>query len=479
MDMALTVEWLLDRADVGEHREELLDLLGMLHDQGADWEQWFEHWTGDAGGHNVNNAQGLKSAAVYHRYNQSASYEGHSMPELSIRRMQHLDETFGLPTGMYNGDEILPDPKTEAARNPSRGIEDCGIVEAMFSYNTMFSIHGEPAFADRAEQIAYNALPATWASPTGGDMWAHQYLEAINEINAVKTNPHVWTHDGDMSETYGLEPNFGCCTANFNQGWPKYASMIVYKLPPDGIVVGLWAPASAQLPDATVDIDTSYPFGDSAVVTVHSERDASLYLRIPGWAHRATVNGVAAKNGTMWKGTAKKGTSTFSIEFNPEIRLQEWDGGAVSVHRGALLYSLPVTPNYTVYAHHFGTDTQSNDYFLKPTSAWQFALDVNPQALDQSLKFSASGYKDGTAPFNHSNWPTEISAMLRPLPSWVVTKNSAAIPPTSPACASGKCGSPETHKLVPHGGTELRIGEMPLAYHAHVAGGPIEASEFI
>ena len=72
---------------------------------------------------------------------------------------------------MFNGDEILPDPPT---RFPSRGIELCGVVEAMFSYNTMFSVHGDVAFADRSEQIAFNALPATWASPTGGDMWAHQ-----------------------------------------------------------------------------------------------------------------------------------------------------------------------------------------------------------------------------------------------------------------------------------------------------------------
>ena len=48
-------------------------------------------------------------------------------------------------------------------------------------------------------------------------MWAHQYLQAVNEINAIKADPHVWGHDGDMAETYGLEPNYGCCTANFNQ----------------------------------------------------------------------------------------------------------------------------------------------------------------------------------------------------------------------------------------------------------------------
>lgn len=78
--------------------------------------------------------------------------------------MSNVDRLYGLPTGMFNGDEIMPSPAT---RNPSRGIELCGVVEAMFSYTTMFSIHGDLKFADRAEKIAYNALPATWASPTG------------------------------------------------------------------------------------------------------------------------------------------------------------------------------------------------------------------------------------------------------------------------------------------------------------------------
>ena len=45
--------------------------------------------------------------------------------------------------------------------------------------------------------------------------WSHR--QAVNLITATKEDPHTWTHDGDMSETFGLEPNFGCCTANFNQ----------------------------------------------------------------------------------------------------------------------------------------------------------------------------------------------------------------------------------------------------------------------
>ena len=59
-------------------------------------------------------------------------------------------------------------------------------------------------------------------------MWAHQYLQAVNQINAVNANPHVWQHDNGFSETYGLEPNYGCCTANFNQGWPKFAHALLF-----------------------------------------------------------------------------------------------------------------------------------------------------------------------------------------------------------------------------------------------------------
>ena len=65
-----------------------------------------------------------------------------------------------------------------------------------------FRVHGDPAFAEKAERIAYNALPATWASPRGGDMWAHQYLQAVNEMSATRRgDDYVWTHDNGDSET--------------------------------------------------------------------------------------------------------------------------------------------------------------------------------------------------------------------------------------------------------------------------------------
>ena len=43
---------------------------------------------------------------------------------LSRGRVANLDANFGLPTGMYVGDEHLP-PTPD--RNPGRGIETCGV----------------------------------------------------------------------------------------------------------------------------------------------------------------------------------------------------------------------------------------------------------------------------------------------------------------------------------------------------------------
>ena len=236
IDMALTAEWLLDNKEMASLSEDegtqLFELVGELHDQGADWDGWFQTFSGNAGGHNVNNAQGLKSSAVYYRFNGNQT-----MHDLALGRMKNLDDRYGLPTGMFNGDEILPNPAT---RHPSRGIELCGVVEAMFSYSVMASTFGDVALFDRVERIAYNALPATWASPRGGDMWAHQYLQAVNELNALRAGDHIWTHDGPDAEAYGLEPNYGCCTANFNQGWPKLAhAAVLLTQDKTGVVVGL------------------------------------------------------------------------------------------------------------------------------------------------------------------------------------------------------------------------------------------------
>lgn len=465
MDTGLQILWCIDNLDLTPGQTwRLLDLATMIHDEGYDWENYLTKGIGiqnttkrNQMSHNVNILQALKSSAVWYRFTGNID-----LIKSSRRRMIVMDSRVGVPTGLINGDEHLPVPMT---RHPSHGVELCGIVEAMFSYNVMFGIHGEPRYADRAERIAYNALPATWASPKGGDMWAHQYLHSVNEITAqYMWEDFIWRDDGDGpdSQTYGLEPNYGCCTANFNQGWPKFANNMIYDTSDGGVAVGIYGPVSAKAGggDILVDIDTKYPFGDDVKVKVVSEVGKSLpvYLRVPGWAKSFHVNGKLKKvrNGTMVKLNHKGGTSIWIVSFGAEIYTQKWDKGAISVHRGPLLFALPLTPKFQIVKHNWGKKDQSNDYWVTTTDDWRYALTVSDK-----FTFHNNG-KVQPAPFNHTKWPVWITAKGRLLKFWGIEKGAAAAPPPSPViCRNDLCGPIEEIILVPFGATDLRIGEFP------------------
>jgi hypothetical protein len=57
------------------------------------------------------------------------------------------------------------------------------VVEALFSYVWLFRVFGDVAFADRAELLVFNALPAAM-SP---DMWGRVYLQQANMVGVGRT----------------------------------------------------------------------------------------------------------------------------------------------------------------------------------------------------------------------------------------------------------------------------------------------------
>ena len=91
----------------------------------------------------------------------------------------------------------------------------------MFSQEKSLAIVGDPAFGDRLKKLAFNALPGTM---TDG-MWAHQHDQHPNQVEcSLHHKPR--TTNGSESNLFRLEPNFGCCTANFHEGWPKVAASL-------------------------------------------------------------------------------------------------------------------------------------------------------------------------------------------------------------------------------------------------------------
>src|SRR5712664_1233611 len=90
-----------------------------------------------------------------------------------------------------------------------------------------------------------------------------------------------WTTNGPASNIFGLEPNFGCCTANMHQGWPKLAANLWMGTADGGLAAIAYGPSTvttlvAGNTSVVLEEQTSYPFRDSIHLTVKPERTVSF-----------------------------------------------------------------------------------------------------------------------------------------------------------------------------------------------------------
>jgi DUF1680 family protein len=255
----LTVLWLYNRT--GDPA--LLDLARKLKTQGYDWRKHFEEFSYPnrlegkeqmtLATHGVNNAMALKAGAI--SYLLSGDPGDRAVSSLMLDRLYRYH---GLANGMFSSSEHY------AGKSPSQGIELCAVVEAMFSLEIEGGILGDASMGDRLEQIAYNALPATLSA----DMWSHQYDQQPNQVMCSLANRN-WTDNGPESNLFGLEPNFGCCTANLHQGWPKFVANLWMATSDGGLALTAYGPSEVHtiLPGGTplnVREETEYPFATAS-----------------------------------------------------------------------------------------------------------------------------------------------------------------------------------------------------------------------
>lgn len=464
-DNVYTVLWLYNRTD----DRNLLTLAKLLHDQGYDWEAQFAdfRYTGkqtkealglDKKGaipdtamqtHGVNNAMALKVAPIWWLLSGQATDRAALNQQLGA-----LDKHHGLPNGMFSGDEHFAGP------NPSQGIELCAVVESMFSLEDDFAILGDAALADRLERISYNALPATLSD----DMWSHQYDQQPNQIACTRAH-RQWSTNGNDSNLFGLEPNFGCCTANLHQGWPKFISALWMTTPDGGLVTAAYAPSSVEtnLSGKAVKIEerTEYPFRGEVQFTVHLSGTLRfpLMLRVPDWAGAATVqvnNGPAGKleaadvrNGFYAVRKSWREGDTVRVSFPMNPRSSTWYHDSKVFERGPLVFSLPLDGEWgelKKYAQ------KSADWQVTSNVPWNFAVETGECAARVSEKTV------GGVPFDHAHPAVSLAVKGRRLPEWKTEENSAGTLPASPVESREPL---ETITLVPYGAAKLRVTAFP------------------
>ena len=459
-DEVYVVEWLYERTQ----DPLLLQLAGLLKSQGGDWEAEFadfKYTTPTPRGlrksgqvdhamqtHGVNNAQALKVAAVQYRLSGDPAERA-----AFARQMGALDTYHGMPNGMFSCDEHL------GGLEPQHGTELCSVVEAMFSLEVVLATFGDAAVADRLEKIAYNALPGTFTD----DMWAHQYNQQSNQVQ-VGLLSKPWTTDGPESNLYGLAPNFGCCTANFHQGWPKFTASLWMKAGDDGLVAALFAPCEVRtkVRGTAVHVleETDYPFRSTVRFTVQPEKAIRfpLSFRVPAWAKDASakVNGKAADVALTPGSFARlertwKPGDTVEIVFPVQTRVSRWFNRSVALERGPLVFSLDPGESWVKLRDRGMTA----DWQVFPQLPWNYALGVN-EANAASLV--ATEAPVGARPFAATDAGVRLQVPAKRLDTWRSEDGVAHAPPASPASSSDR---DELLTFVPYGGAKLRVSAFP------------------
>jgi hypothetical protein len=462
-DNALIAIWLYNRT--GDPK--LLELARLLHAQGHDWQAQFSdfkftqrvtpemiklvegHGLGDLGlsTHGVNNGQALKAAPVWSLVSNT------ELDRAGFQQMlAALDKYHGLPNGMFSCDEHL------AGRNPSQGSELCTVVETLFSLEQSLAILGQATIGDRIEVIAFNALPGTFSD----DMWAHQYDQEPNQVE-VSLHRKPWTTNGPESNLYGLEPNFGCCTANFHQGWPKFAASLWMLSNDDGLVAALYSPCEVRTMVRNTEVhileETEYPFRGSVRIKIEPASALSfpLRLRIPAWASSPVirVNGLEV-DAAHDAGFAKiertwKAGDVVELRLPVSPRVVKGYNDSASIVSGPLVFSFPIGESWVKLRDRGMTA----DWQVFPSSQWNYALAVSGEDMP---RHAIQELPVGGSPFSLAETPLKLQVKARKLPSWLAVDGVADPVPQSPVHSSEP---EETVTLVPYGAAKLRITAFP------------------
>lgn len=427
------------------YKEEwLIELAKILREQGMDynkaiplWERPLNRWRFDT--HIVNIAMMLKSEAV------SCGILGEEYTDNAEKLHDILKKYNGTPVGLFTGDECL------SGLSPVQGTELCAVAEQMYSYEILYAYTGDKKWAERLEVLAFNALPATISD----DMWTHQYDQMSNQIACIKfPGKAIFRTNGSESHLFGLEPNYGCCTANFNQAWPKFA-LSVFMYDGDTVINAVPVPAELKTNDKHIKIETEYPFKNTFNYKLKAEQGFTFKIRIPSFAENLIVNGEKT-SGDMLSfdiGAGEEKEIVISFDTVPYFEKRPHDLNAVKC--GSLVFSVPVKfeKNMLEYERD-GVERKFPycDYELIPVSDWNYgycsdALEIHRGEVTET-------------PFSSENPPVTVKATVKKI-NWgyedgydtVCAKLPESREPISEA---------EEIQLYPYGCAKLRMTEIPL-----------------
>ena len=412
-----------------------------LKDQGADYMDYVPDWKRPLNvwrqqTHIVNICMALKAEAV------SCGILGEDYTDQAEYLRSVLEKYNGMPVETFTGDECL------SGLSPIHGTELCGVVEQMYSYELLYAATGDPKWMERLEVLAFNALPAAISQ----DMWTHQYLQQSNQISCEKLpGRSLFRTNKGEAHMFGLEPHFGCCTANFGQGWPKF-TLSAFMQREDTVISCLMVPCRLETEGCTIEVETDYPFRNRAVYHITAKKAFTFKIRVPSFAKNLQVDGKFADHREL-AFAVKPGSSRVEVQFEAEPWFQLRPHDLHTVRCGSLVFSIPIA--YTTRMHEYERNGVERkfpycDYELIPQSNWNYGFCDTGLTLERGqvpqVPFSEGAVKI-RARVQHIPWGHEPAYLT------VCGEIPASTIPMD---------EPKTVEMIPYGCAKLRMTELPF-----------------
>ena len=446
----VALQWLKDKFGVEEWMTNLAEI---LVNQGTDYSRLTEkwkipkyQWAQDT--HVVNLAMMLKSEAMVSRFLET------DYADIAQRMFSVLCKYNGTVYGMFTGDECLD------GINPIAGTELCSVVELMYTFELLHLITGEAKWAERLEVLAYNALPATVSE----DMWTHQYVQMSNQIACMPLGGRsIFGTNGGEAHLFGLEPHYGCCTANFGQGWPKLA-LSAFMRNGEEIVSAMLIPSKLTTEwngaPVSIELDTQYPFDNRLIYTVCTDQrtDMIFKIRIPSFAKNISLNGKKIdKCGFITVSGFEAGSTVLDISFDTEaVIVPSPTRGLYNVKCGSLIFSAKIDSEWTkkeYVKNRVERKFPYCDYHVEPISDWNLAF--------ASKELSVERKDVGDIPFSTENPPVTVNARMCHI-NWGYEFGYDTVCAKKPKSRKA-LDAAFTLKMYPYGCAKLRMTEMPFA----------------
>jgi len=324
------------------------------------------------------------------------------LKEAAANSLSKLKASLSPSGGLVTDNKILESVGGNPG-SPDLRYEYCSITESAISMESAFQKLGDPATAESAENIVFNAAQAARFA----DGKAAAYCSKDNQSQAA----------GDPdSATFRLQyaacHRIACCVYNVNRVMPYYVSNMWMKTG-DGkaLLAAFYGPSvlNTKLAGTEVEIrqQTLYPFEEEVTMVVNPAQDArfDILLRDPSWSKetRVVADGAEQSRENGFIRLSKQWTKgdTIKIQFAPGVEVKTTHGGECYVKRGALLYALKFDHSSEATKKWEGTDFANYDTRLaNKADAGKFSdSKFPPEPVAGSPLFTYSRNPDASARF--------------------------------------------------------------------------------